>query len=253
MANRWVIVISLVIQVLSQRPQQQWFLTGKNFNDQRNTTKYQPEIVNLWSIPQLHGRDESAINFTHSSFGGALAVFVGHNVTIDAAVERLLREILSPHARGEYQLEVVDVWHYDLLVTVSQDTPLQYEIGLYDSPRSFLVPLSSHSHLSSAQWLRYGIHQVKLGKEWRIVCNISSPSLEALHKQEVHRFVVTSDLYLTLTVTQHTWEVLTVQSPDEGAMDESQLTTKDQLSLRLRVMTFNIWHNNPPAWLLHDK
>jgi hypothetical protein len=141
--GRWVVVLSFFIQVLSQRPQQQWFLTGKNFNDERNTTKYQPEIINLWSIPRLHGRDDSAINFTHSSFGGALAVFVGHNLTIDASIEKLLREILAPHAKEEYQLDVADVWNYDLFVTVSQDTPLQYEIGLYDSPRSLYLSLPS--------------------------------------------------------------------------------------------------------------
>lgn len=131
-----VIFIVFWNEIIAQRPQQQWYLTGKNFNDERNFTKYQSEIINLWSISSHHGTDEKAINYTHSSFGGAIAVFVGHNTTLDVAIEKLIREVLRPHFHTQYELHVSDIWHYDLFVSVNQEAPLQYEIGLYDLGRS---------------------------------------------------------------------------------------------------------------------
>lgn len=148
---------------VSQRPQQQWYLTGKNFNDHRNRTKYASEVINLWSLSQDHSRhelekneetpEEKTMNYTHSSFGGAIAVYAGHNTTVDIAIEKLLHEVLRPHFQTSlrkeketgsepvattptpYQLDIMDVWQYDILVSVNQDDPLQYEIGLYDLPR----------------------------------------------------------------------------------------------------------------------
>jgi hypothetical protein len=254
----------------SQRPQQQWYLTGKNFNDERNRTKYEPEVINVWSLSRHHSsiqfdneeKPGETMNYAHSSFGGAIAMYVGHNTTVDLAIEKLLHEVLKPHfqkldqetktedatattSSPLYQLEILDVWQYDILVSVNQDDPLQYEIGLYDLP--------------SASWLKYGIHQVRLGKEWRIICKISHSETkrDPLRHLEVHRFVVTSDLYQTLTMTQHTWEPLhsdTEQNKETTPLlkHNDQQQSEADSPLQLRVMTYNIWHNNPPAWLLHD-
>lgn len=97
--------------------------------------------------------------------------------------------------------------------------------------------------------MKYGIHQVKLGKEWRIICNISISTEESETYSELHRFVVTSDLYQTLTMAQHTWETISNRATDPIVEPTPGLSK----SFNLRVMTYNIWHNNPPLWLLHDK
>jgi hypothetical protein len=158
----------------SQRPQQQWYLTGKNFNDHRNRTKYESEVINVWSLSKDHSgnhldnsntTEREAMNYTHSSFGGAIAFYMGHNTTVDIAIEKLLHEVLRPHFQAKdrvketetesativhppYQLEIVDVWQYDILVSVNQDDPLQYEIGLYDLPRFEKHDISHPSHPS---------------------------------------------------------------------------------------------------------
>lgn len=93
--------------------------------------------------------------------------------------------------------------------------------------------------------------------------------------EEYHRFIVNSDLYQTYTLTQHTWKPVNIDSEsnvnskieseievdvnskntvvDSTLVSQNFESSNSPISIKLRIMTYNIWHNNPPAWLLHDK
>lgn len=128
----WLLFLRFTV-VLSR---QQWYLTGTNFNDHRNFTVYSSEVINLWLNEQQTAENHShepILNYTHSSFGGAIAVYVGYNQTVEKDVQKLIDEMLNVNLKeGSFKLEILHVWVYDIFVTVDQNTSLQYEIGLYD-------------------------------------------------------------------------------------------------------------------------
>lgn len=147
---------------------QQWYLTGKNYNDNKITTKYIQEVINLWNIKNKTENEINNIiiqNITennnnnsnttnndnnntittqnttqnnthiHTLYGGAIAVYLGYNQTIDKSIEILLYEILNHSKKIKIiQFDVINVWIYDIFVTINQNLPLEYEIGLYDHP-----------------------------------------------------------------------------------------------------------------------
>ena len=128
-----VSILTLFLFFFKVNSRQQWYLTGKNFNDNRNQSIYSSEVINPWLISSLHLSSEDSIPFSHSSFGGVIAIYLGNNKTIENEIEKLLVEILNVSMKSfSYKIEIKNVWVYDLFVSVTQQSPLQYEIGLYD-------------------------------------------------------------------------------------------------------------------------
>lgn len=125
--------------------QQKWYLTGKNFNDKREFIHYEPEVIDVWAFPNVHG--VTGINFTHTSFGGALAKFIGHNATLPLDVNDLVTEIFRHHCPSTYHVDLLNVWVYNIYVTITQDAPLELEIGLYDHPTYAFSFRENPSHL----------------------------------------------------------------------------------------------------------
>lgn len=108
----------------------QWYLTGTIFNDKRESLSYQPEISNVW---QFTSNPLLKINDSHTSFGGALAVYVGHNLTLEANLQSIMNDLFRDFVLDKNcDFEVTDVWNYNTFVTVTQTKPLEYEIGLFD-------------------------------------------------------------------------------------------------------------------------
>lgn len=65
---------------------------------------------------------------------------------------------------------------------------------------------------------------------------------------EEHRIVYTTDLMGHSSVYSHTWGVPhTAEAPEECGNSDTQAAKKD-----VRVMSFNLWHNNPPSWVYHN-
>ena len=103
-------------------------------------------------------------------------------------------------------------------------------------------------------------HQVRLGKEWRarFTCHCGNADAPSAEVREVHRVSFIADLHGVVTCAQHIWQQQQIDTPVvesstdlEEAPTEAQIGTEKTLSLR--VMTYNIWHNNPPDWLLHNR
>ena len=109
------------------------------------------------------------------------------------------------------------------------------------------------------EFVKYDTHKLKLGRQYLI-------KLELEHNESIqmHKMVVTTDLYNTPTVSEHTWgplkrrtgyeDPVEAYTDTDASKDISEDISEDTIEdIKLRVMTYNIWHNNPPSWLVHDK
>jgi hypothetical protein len=256
-----LVVFIFVAYIAAINARGQWYLTGTVFNDKRETSIYEHEMSDVWHFtanPQLK------VNDSHTSFGGALAVYVGHNTTLDTNIESIVADLFRNFVSDENcGFEVTDVWIYNTFVTVTQSKPLEYEIGLFDRMKYIIVcadtfVLTRCHVFCRNEFTQKAIHQVKLGKEWLVRAAYRCSELI-----EVHKICLVADLQGLITVAQHIWDakqfspvsteagIPAVVSSDSVHKVTSCEMEKDPLDLR--VMTYNIWHNNPPEWLIHNR
>jgi hypothetical protein len=79
-------------------------------------------------------------------------------------------------------------------------------------------------------------------------------SSQEITYDEEHRVVYSTDLMGRSSIYSHTWAASSTSSPQGdlartncGDSDETEIEKKD-----VRVMSFNLWHNNPPSWVYHN-
>lgn len=65
--------------------------------------------------------------------------------------------------------------------------------------------------------------------------------------KQVHRVLYTSDIMGRASIYAHTWN-----TTHTTRVDYSQDTVIVEEKKDLRVMSFNLWHNNPPSWVYHN-
>jgi hypothetical protein len=114
---------------------------------------------------------------------------------------------------------------------------LNAEIGLYDGRRGVFVQ-----------------------REWR---SLNLGTLIAVVLEDTaglkHKIVWTTDMYSRMTLIHHTWDSKRLSSALNGQNVEieveglSKNIEKQKSVAKLRVMTYNLWHNNPPSWIYGDK
>lgn len=73
---------------------------------------------------------------------------------------------------------------------------------------------------------------------------------ETASNEEVHRLVYTSDLMGRNTIYAHTWS----SSADDArsAAESRESAAQAQEAKNVRIMSYNLWHNNPPSWVYHN-
>lgn len=136
-------------------------------------------------------------------------------VTDFAAVVHLLEEAAT------FEMDVSATGEASVVDTSNGSTSLDPAIVDVSSAEALLHHNSSHHHTDTAPPVEYG---------------------------EEHRIVYTSDLMGHSSVYSHTWSVpLAPEAPEECNNAELQASKKD-----VRVMSFNLWHNNPPSWVYHN-
>lgn len=87
---------------------------------------------------------------------------------------------------------------------------------------------------------------------------ISSPPIVSPHEAAngpklVHKVLYTTDIMGRVSIYSHTWNSTASQplgSADAAENQEELIQTTEKKDLR--VMSFNLWHNNPPSWVYHN-
>lgn len=106
------------------------------------------------------------------------------------------------------------------------NTTISSEIGLYDhSKREF----------TRRVWKEIS------GGELIVIDVLEKDSLAG---DQQHKFIYSQDLHNRVTLFAHTWNRMAQR------IDLSQASVG--VSYNLRVLTYNLWHNNPPSWVYPD-
>ncbi len=118
---------------------------------------------------------------------------------------------------------------------------MQAEIGLFDHDREIFLE-NTFNNISIGT-----LHASLL-----IVSPTNNESVSMLHK-----IMWTWDSFGRNSLIHHTWHKhkSTTDSVEltknTNACPEDISTSSE--SKKLRIMTYNLWHNNPPSWVYHDK
>jgi hypothetical protein len=172
--------------------------------------------------------------------------------------------------------------------TLDSDAPSESAARCSDDSERCLAKLSTSSSSSTSQVRRYPVLHAEVGlydaqqgifleKEWNVLTigNLFAVVVVDNKGQLRHQIVFTTDLYGRRSLISHTWSSLSstaaasaaASSPvvDESSSDQTanrvesiQLENGEALSKGmstnpLRVVTYNLWHNNPPSWIYGNK
>ena len=147
-----------------------------------------------------------------------------------------------------FSLKSLSARYFGLLTAVNYATEDRYEaivsseIGLYDhSKRVFVKRI----------WKNITGGEIIVVKivETRTTIIEGSSAQKPLPPIE-HKLLYTADLYGRNTLFQHIWNRSSDGDEHYGSsVDKAEVNDNHR---RLRILTFNIWHNNPPSWVYPD-
>jgi hypothetical protein len=193
------------------------------------------------------------------------------NVSVDNELLRFITTEISEHVTDTVELKTasfykqISSYEYGSAMTHegqdSNDFLLEAEVGLYDHAQD-----------------------VFLEKYWREISggDLVAVKIISMHSQNVtsseidtqggdiletparlltstvsrtHRLVFSRDFMGRVSVLSHSWSEKEIEEKLHPVVASNiQNTTDDEpLSVPLRIMTYNLWHNNPPSWIYHDK
>eukprot|EP01032_Pedospumella_encystans_P014181 gene14181-16306_t len=76
-----------------------------------------------------------------------------------------------------------------------------------------------------------------------------SSAVDIITYDEEHHVVYTTDLMGRSSIYTHTWTVSPTNQTQEACDNNADTQTEKK---DVRVMSFNLWHNNPPSWVYHN-
>jgi hypothetical protein len=154
----------------------------------------------------------------------------------------------------QYNLLIInDYANYPNASNNSDLSIMEEEIGLFDHVQNKYI---------EKKW-RY----TRLGMALAILVNVTYPTSGNSFYEE-HKILASADMAGKPSLSYHTWttKVLDtstteleaapqidpnelIKHPIEPASTELEGEIEDVK--RLRIMTYNLWHNNPPSWIYH--
>lgn len=254
-----------------------WYYTGQMKHDRLEATRFSGGRLDYDTLfqPQQPHSDENPP--THPKpilyAGGITLEWIHSNLSfINEEENRFIRGAsVLRHSSDHFLVSAVVVEEVNVFsVNLSPNYPpkwnetsqsmsvscLEAEVGLYDSvTQSFrerkwirvtsgnltaVTLTATYTSSSASEPLINSKEEVGVGLEGDV-----SGLLETGSYTMRHRLIWTSDVFGRRALVLHNWERL----KDEDAADKT-----DSSSLTsLRVLTFNMWHNNPLSWVYTNK
>lgn len=239
----WLAVYCIAALANAQR----WYYTG-NFNNERVTEQFFPgSLLDYDNIFQ----PESNGTFLYA--GGLVLKLSSSNVTFMEDEEKFIHSLCMLKTEGE----LVD-WSslqssiFNIIISHNYPPPPPSSPSSLDSEkREPGIPLLE---------AEVGLFDARIGefleKKWIDVTNGNitaaivysthqSGDAEQPHYQIRHMIAYTSDLFGRRALVVHTWDrPENLHARSGGNVDSSR---------DLRIMTYNLWHNNPLSWVYTDK
>ena len=166
-----------------------------------------------------------------------------HLLDIDIDIEQVQEELLfPPHTLHRLQ-------RYDLIRSADMYSPHELLVGRRD-PMASRDAMGTKKSFLDQEWRPVG-----MGAVWAIELELHRQTAVGQqaegerggHKGYMHRLVVNLDRMGMASVFSHTW--LPPSPPTAPAPVSVSASSPSSSSFQLRVMTYNLWHHNPPAWM----
>lgn len=172
-----------------------------------------------YSVERLFGG--LSTNETLLYAGGVMLRRRGEEAHQLEEVHGIAREFLARHhgsSSESFELSVDNVYFYETLFCIDFKSPWGYEVGVYD--RSTRV-------LEETFW-----NEGVMGQLVAISATTGATS---------HRLIVNFDAQRRSSISMHTFQ--------EGAVEEGG---EKKIIQPLRILTYNIWNVNPPAYMMRS-
>lgn len=229
--------------------QQRWYYTGKFENEQVLEQDFDGSSLDLMSLYD-HPLTEKAQLYA----GGLLVIPFNTSESRDNRTVSLLAGDLDYLRQvtlmGEFELESVVSYrvhlapNYHLVPEKGEVVMMRAEVGLYDHRKDMFL----EKHVTN----------LTVGTIHAAVLSGVQPTIELASRRR-HRVMWTWDVFGRVSLLHHLWEdvkdLTTQQEVEQSTGDERSTDCEldSTVPSNLRIMTYNLWHNNPPSWVYHDK
>lgn len=230
--NISIVLMCLVAVVQSRKS---WYYTGEFSHNPSiigNSGYFDGKLIELDSLFRIdHNCSDLEDRFPHlydsniqmswiSFYGNAIIGFKEFSSFLSSEELRYLQYMLP--STSSSNIRVCGVTKYDIVVTSDYSDPIvqpiQVEIGIYDS---FLNTFEDR-------------HFVNASVGSLVACIL-------VNDYDVHLVLYSTDLRGHFSLFRHTWHPVDVDV-------KTFLSSPRNLS----VTTYNIWHNNPPEWIVRN-
>lgn len=216
---------------------QRWYYTGKFTNDEPTPQYYAGGLLDYDSLFNPSGVPDERILYS----GGLVLALVTSNGPMEAVDEEFLHSLCALKASSGQLTDVTEEKTHVFGVYVSENYPpalnsttdqvsipmMEAEIGLFDNRLN---------KYTERKWIT-----ITNGNITSAVVVAKYSSGEAVVSIR-HKVVWMADLFGRRALVLHTWDHLE-EIPRAEHIDPT----------KLRVMTYNLWHNNPLSWVYQDK
>lgn len=220
-------------------------------------------------IFQHNRKGEFVPDFNHSIlFSGQTFARLKHvNVSLDDELLNSLRSHVTSDLSGFTLLSAafykqVSAYDYGMAMLSStsdqtlNDYVLEAEIGLYDHAidqflERYWREISGGDLIAVSASVKTDKHAAStIGSDEIEMSNIQDQQQPQLQQ---HEMTFTRDFMGRVSALSHTWrsEDSTNGNSQNGQQCEASGFVSD--GVPLRVMTYNLWHNNPPSWVYRDQ
>ena len=226
----FLLLVSLLYVARLIANKKQWHYTGKFKNNEITNNFFESKTFDYSTIlPQcLHDNeiiDETISKNEWQIYSGQMILKLkSFNQTIDDLSIKYIKQNIF----NENQNITINCARYYAL-TLSPNyasesiLPLEAEIGLYNYQTK---------EFESYEWMDSNIGSI-----------VTVSVLDHANQLE-HSIILTTDLYLRyISLIMHTWKSVNLSNTQ---------TIQSIDSKELKVMTYNIWHNNPPNWIYNN-
>lgn len=248
-----LLLVGCVLHVCAQR----WYYTGEFKNEQVESNLFPGDILHY-----DHLFSDQTIGKTFLYSGGLVikaAQYSHDDIVLGEGDHNFVHSVCDQHGvQGSsiQDLHLQSRMLYNIVIShnyspklnessgASYHALLEAEVGLYDG-RKFLE--KKMLEVSSGNLTAIVVKATYLSTAAEAEVDISGSSVEVAVYAVEHKIVYTTDYFGRIALVMHTWEH--VRSPNSPPSP----STISEHGHKVRLMSYNLWHNNPPDWVYHDR
>lgn len=226
---------------------QRWYYTGKFKHDTVEEEFFEGATLDLFSLYNYQSDDQSYLYAGGLLLSPVQPVESKENATfnLDSSDLSFIHRVVASASFDVKSTSSYTIFlnpNYHRIPRMGSQEILEAEVGLFDHDREEYIQLNSST--------------MSIGKLHASLVQV--PADEHRAQPTLHRLMWTWDMFGRNSIIHHTWHVdhTSLTSNTEctaNANDAGTGKSGVDLEGKLRVMTYNLWHHNPPSWVYHDK